>query len=376
MVSPSKLVRRALLLLLLAPPLAALRAQERSVDGAWRVDGQPDLALEVARDGAGLTLSRARGAASAVGRGAVGPTGWLAARFEATPGLAGATSLSPLDLARASEPPAGFGLWEVLAADDLGGPRLRGFFTEPDGERRFEVAVRPGERAPAERGGFARHLREAIALNQARRPLYEARTRGESAALSRRLVLYERLLLPWAWWMDRRARRWNERGVMIVAADFVSMTHVRDAAAAPPRAGRASEARLEALDARLATFRGDVKRACDAGRFDEVARLSVALLREVEDAEAREGCSYAMTRHVVEQVGYAALNAITWRAQSGGETDGLARRFIWGLRLGTSSCVGLDRRAQALHALGAGIIVNDVPDIPLAVAHEAWASRR
>lgn len=364
---------RHLLLPVVALPLAAW-AQDLGLAGRWRVDGRADLELTVAPEGASLAVWRTQGELAAAGRGVVSESGWLAARFAASPGLAGAT-LAPLDLARASDPPTGFGLWEVLAPDAHGGPRLRGFFTHPDGARSFEVAVRPGAGAPAERGGFVAHLRDAIALNEARRPNYDARTNGASRGLSRRLVLYERVCLPWAWWVDRRARRWNERGVMIVAADFVSMANVRDPAAPPPRSGRATDAQAGALSARLKAFRAAVKRADDAGRFDEVARLSAELLREVEATEARDGCSWAMTRHVVEQVGYAALNALTWRARSGGATDDLARRVVWGLRLGTGACVGLDRRAQACHALGVGVLVNDLPEIPLLVSYEAWASR-
>ncbi len=368
--------RSLALALVVVAPLAALQAQEVDVAGSWHVDGQADRGLTIAREGqCDLRLTRVEGGASAEGRGALGAGGWVAARFDAGPGLVGAAT-SPLDLARAGDPPAGFGRWEVLAADAHGGPRLRGFFTRHDGARTFEVLTHPGARAPAERGGFVRHLREAIALNEARRAGYEARTGGASRALSRRLVLYERAVLPWAWWMDRRARRWNDRGVMIVAGDFVAMTHVRDVAAPPPRTGRATDAQAAALSARLESFRAEVDRATKAGRFDEAAARAVALLRELEQAEARDGCSWAMTRHVVEQVGYAALNALAWRAASGGETDDLARRFVWGLRLGTGSAVGLDRRAQACHALGVGVLVNDLPEIPLLVAYEAWAARR
>ncbi|MCO5172313.1 MAG: hypothetical protein M9894_38940 [Planctomycetes bacterium] len=367
-------LRRPLVLLAaLLTGAAALDAREREVAGAWQTGGDDPVALTVERDGASLALARARGGVVARGSGRVSRGGWLAARFGAAPGLSGAV-VDPVALARAGQPPGGFGLWEVL--EEGGPPRLRGFFTHDDGTRRFEVATRAGARAPDEAGGFARHLREAIALNQARRPLYEQRTGGASGALSRRLVRLERLSLPWATWIDWRARSWNRRGVMVVAGDFVAMENVLDPATPPPRQGRATDAQLDAVEARLKAFRRDTGRALDAGRFDEVARLGAALLRELEESEAAWGCSLAMSKHVVEQIGYAGLNALTWRAESDGKTDGLARSFIKGLRLALDSSVGVDRQAQASHALGVGIIVNDVPEIPLAAAWEAWASRR
>lgn len=363
--------RRLLISIALVPLAAlALSAQERDATGAWTVaDATPAVSLTIARSASGLEVTRETGGDRVRAPGALGATGWLTARFAVTPGLAGAATPGA---AAPSDVESGVGLWEVLA----GPAHLRGFFTAHDGTRRFEVAARPGHPLERETGGFVRHLRDAIAINQQRRPRYDARTGGASRALSRRLVLYERVVIPWAWWIDQRAKKWNRRGVMIVAGDFVSMQGIRPDSAPPSRTGQATDAQVEGLERQLKAFRAAAGAALDAHRFDEAARLAYELLRELERSEAAWGCHFAMTRHVVEQVGYAALNALTWRAMTNGETDGLARSFVKGLRLGLASSLGIDRRAQASHALGAGIIVNDVPDIPLAASYEAWAARR
>lgn len=163
---------------------------------------------------------------------------------------------------------------------------------------------------------------------------------------------------------------------MIVAGDFVSMQNVRAADAPPTYSGRLTDEQAAVLERRLAAYRGEVRDSLDANRFDRAARASRVLLAELDGHEAAWGCHLAMTRHIVEQVGFASLNALTWRAESGGKTDGLARGFLRGLRWGLSSAIGIDRRAQACHARGVGIIVNDVPEIPLAQSFDAWAERQ
>jgi hypothetical protein len=165
------------------------------------------------------------------------------------------------------------------------------------------------------------------------------------------------------------------RGIPIVAADFVPMS-ITPAAATPPRLrGQATEAQWDELEALLGAFKRDVKAALEANAFERIADQSCALLHEVDAREAAWGCALAMTRHTVEQVGWAALDAVTWSRLSHGETDGLARLFIRGLRLGITAAPPLDQRAQAAHARGAGIIVNDVPEIPFQRAYEGWRRR-
>ena len=70
---------------------------------------------------------------------------------------------------------------------------------------------------------FERHLREAIALNQARAPRYAALSGGASLPISRKLILAERLLLPLAWALDRWARPYHAADVPVLADVFEPM---------------------------------------------------------------------------------------------------------------------------------------------------------
>ena len=80
-----------------------------------------------------------------------------------------------------------------------------------------------------------------------------------------------------------------------------------------------------------------------------------------------------MTKHLVESLGLAAMNALDYAERSGGETLKLSRTFIRFQGLGLLGSVGIDRKAQAFHQQGIGIVVNDVPPIPFA---ERWKARR
>lgn len=215
--------------------------------------------------------------------------------------------------------------------------------------------------------GFRQHVREAIALNKQRKPLHSARSGGLSDGVSRRLIFLEQLTIPYAWWTDRRAKKWNERGIGIVRDDFVPIAWAAPHDAPLRYRGQMTKEQEKQLEARLKAFRKEAKRLADDHDFGGVARLSVAELDALEALEASWGSNLAMTKHILEQVGFAAANAVGYVRQDP-EVKGLARKFVKSTLWGFSTSVGLDRRAQAAHAHGAGILVNDLPPIPLRAA--------
>ena len=75
-----------------------------------------------------------------------------------------------------------------------------------------------------------------------------------------------------------------------------------------------------------------------------------------------------MVRHLLESIGLAAVNATRFAELSAGRTRCLSRNLLLFEAKGLRTAVTLDRRAQEVHALGFGIIVNDVPSIPFSAA--------
>lgn len=215
--------------------------------------------------------------------------------------------------------------------------------------------------------GFAHHLEEAVELNRARGPLHAARSQGASKPVTRRLIFLEQLVRPIAWLTDQRGKKWNKRGVGIVRDDFMPMSHA-PALDRPLRwTGRMSAAQQRQVEDRLDAFRARLNARLDERDFVGAARETDRELRAIEALEASWGCHLAMTVHVLEQIGFAAANAVLY-VQKEPEVRDFARKFVKQLAWGLPQSPQLDRDAQAAHAHGAGVIVNDVPPIPFRAA--------
>ena len=93
------------------------------------------------------------------------------------------------------------------------------------------------------------------------------------------------------------------------------------------------------------------------------------MLQFVHELEEECQSLFPMTRHILESIGHAAYNSIAYSEQSGGRTVLLSKVFVLSQICFVAASVGIDKKAQACHALGAGIIENDVPYIAF---EEAW----
>ncbi|MFT6144987.1 MAG: hypothetical protein ACJAZO_003917 [Myxococcota bacterium] len=215
-------------------------------------------------------------------------------------------------------------------------------------------------------GPFETHLREAIALNTGRRELYASVTDGANRSLSTVLITTEATTLPVAMWLDARARPFNDRGIPIVEADFVPM-HPLPAWDAPISfMSVASPHALWTVAANLRELRRTGRRWARRDAFVAIAEATAHALDQVIHIEQAEQSHFAMTRHLLESLGLAAVHAEDYVHQDP-KTTSLARDLVRLQLVGLRLAVGLDGRAQQLHKRGIGIIVNDVPAIPFPV---------
>lgn len=221
-------------------------------------------------------------------------------------------------------------------------------------------------------GEFVKHLADAIVVNRARKPIYAALTDGRSKRLSTALIWFERGSIPLAAWTDWRAKRFNARGIPIVKDDFVSMERIRAPETPPRYRRRASDAELATLRTLVAGYAADLGRTIAASDFDAAAAASHGALLEIERLEEAWQAHLCMSRHFVESIGLCALNAPRYAAASDGATVPLSRLLLSSQRFGLRFVAGFDRMAQEIHALGAGMLLNDVPDIPFL---ERWNER-
>ncbi len=211
---------------------------------------------------------------------------------------------------------------------------------------------------------FADHLREAIALNRERAPRYAAVTAGRSWRLSRLLVAVELSTLPTARWFDWRARPHNALGVPVVLADFLPMHLAAPWDAPLGRAGVAARETRRALHSELRGLAWRVIGQARRGDFEAAAEACARSLLALREAEAASGANFAMGAHLVESVGLAAANSPGYVSASEGRAAGLCRDLLIFQALGLPLAGPFDALAQPLHALGAGVLVNDVPPIP------------
>lgn len=225
--------------------------------------------------------------------------------------------------------------------------------------------------APASHGGMLQHLDEAIALNTSRRAYYASRTGGRSYLLSTTLISLEKLSRSAAAVLDLEAKPFQQAGIPIVSADFVPMSGLPLAAKPPQFRNVADKAHVRALDRQLTDYRKAMPKICTEQDLRQVAALSYRMLETIDRTERSAGSHFAMTKHVVESIGMAALNGLRWAAQSGGETLPLTAKLVESQELALLSSLWIDKQAQRCHAKGAGIIVNDMPPIPFKTHWEA-----
>ena len=201
---------------------------------------------------------------------------------------------------------------------------------------------------------FAEHLREAISLNELRRPLYAAATGGESDSVSRELIALERASLIFAKKLDERARPYQDAGIGLLCDEFVSMTLTPTF-----RLGDASTAPFRPRPLRL------FHRTTRALRRGGYAALSGQLETELHDIPEGSAC---LTRHLLESTLRAANLAPGHAAGASNlgmeSPDGLSRAFIFAQLASLPEAARLDRKAESLHAQGVPILCNDVPPIP------------
>ncbi len=207
---------------------------------------------------------------------------------------------------------------------------------------------------------FQRHLREAIQLNRERLPLYSRLTQGASERISRRLIWSERLALPVAWYVDRRASRYLRAGIPLVCDEFVSMELTPGFRARSPAAPQPLTA-FRAADTR------DLRRAV-RGSYRESGFPGVSAVLEAELRLLEEAPTYhCMLRHLLESAlriaNLAPIQAARAEALGMDSPEGLSWLLLRLHLLTLADAARLDRIAAPLQAEGIPIICQDVPPI-------------
>ncbi len=216
------------------------------------------------------------------------------------------------------------------------------------------------------KGGLYEHLADAIRSHESRMPYYASKTSGKSDAIFKKIASLQSLNLPISWYIDVMARRFQKVGIPVITADLVSMSTIFPKEHAPQY--RAVMSSQTISDARILVrdYQKAAMRKLKKSDFSQVAALTHDLVTSIKKLEKQHNAHLAMTVHMLDSIGYTALHAADYQKQTHGDTDNLCRQFLTIQIFPMQECLPTDHKAQAIHALGVGVIVNDVPEIPFA----------
>ena len=162
-----------------------------------------------------------------------------------------------------------------------------------------------------------------------------------------------------AWLVDRRARRFQDAGIPIGCAEFVSMSLTPSLGDDPPR----PPVRAEDPAPSAESVRRVLVDAYGAGGFAGVARWADALLERLEEAPAYD----CMLRHLVESIWRVAWlapqHAAAARAAGLPTTVPLSELYLRLNLAALEDSAALDRAARPLQEAGIPILCRDVPPI-------------
>jgi hypothetical protein len=210
-------------------------------------------------------------------------------------------------------------------------------------------------------GCFETHLRDAVALNRERKPLYAALSNGATKSLSDRLIVGELAAISVAKVHDTRASFFHRKGLTVLCDELMPMSGAPefDATLRPPGA---PSPLFRSIDPKAMKDDG---LAALAGRSfagaEAFARAQIATL-------SPDAAYFCMTLHVLESVLRAAVlapkHAVKAAELGVDPPTSLSRDFISIQIKQIPFSVDLDRDAEALHAQGIPIVCQDVPKIP------------
>lgn len=229
------------------------------------------------------------------------------------------------------------------------------------------------KRAPEEsgQGAFAKHVSDAIILNENRKDFYSRLSGGKSIPISKYLIRLEKAAKISAWFIDRWSRRFNLQGIPIIKDDFVAMDGVKTPESAPFYREKIKPETEKRFKKFLMNFRNEIIDKIRKANFLEIAQQCYFGLRRIKDIESTENCHLALTSHLFESIGFGALHSYAYSRQTNGKTAKLSKCFLFLQILPLTGCFSWDLKAQEIHQMGVGIIVNDVPQIPFEKEWEA-----
>jgi hypothetical protein len=214
-------------------------------------------------------------------------------------------------------------------------------------------------------GCLTSHLREAITLNQKRKPIYSHLTSGKSEAVSDSLIKMEREMMLQAVFGDVMSSYWRSNGVPLLCSEIISMDEVPGfKSERPSESGGENAAEhlstLREVDLRVEALREKLR----TKNYRSLEQLADQFVKDLEHF-SQFNC---LQRHFLESIRRAAgLVLVHHRASQEmnlGSTLWLSRMFISGQIALLKKSQEIDSMAFPIQQQGVPIICQDIPIIP------------
>lgn len=209
-------------------------------------------------------------------------------------------------------------------------------------------------------GAFALHIKEAIEINTERMPLYAKLTDGASLPLSRRLIRYEKLSLPFAALTDRFARGFQKKGIKIVESEFVPMSLAPEFSERFPFEPEPLE-QFRPVDGKKIARRIAV--AKKQGGFAEISRVTAEELAKLHEPRAY----HCMMRHLLESIlrisNLAPLHAEYAKKIGAKSPAGFSWYLVWSHLPLLKTGAEFDMAAAWIQSKGVPFLYQDLPPI-------------
>ncbi|MBF0410173.1 MAG: hypothetical protein HQM10_22705 [Candidatus Riflebacteria bacterium] len=221
------------------------------------------------------------------------------------------------------------------------------------------------------KGALYQHLVDALELHEKRIPYYSKKTGGLSDPVFKKLSAIQRANLPVARYIDMKALPFQKEGIPIISGDILPM-NCKPMETPSLYHGTISKEDAESYRKKMIVFQRKCASDLNKHEYLKIAEKAYNMLQETREFEKSRKVHFAMTIHMLQSLGYSSMRSAKYYEMSNGRTSDVSRMYLSIQVIPLQEAISTDINSHPSHAKGAGIMINDVPEIPF---ESEWESR-
>jgi len=214
--------------------------------------------------------------------------------------------------------------------------------------------------ATSQKNCFVKHIKDAISINRKRRPLYENLTDGKSKKISNELILMEKLIYPMAYVFDKRARKYQKKGIAILCNDLVDMSEISEFS---NEIIFPSDRYEKIKRSSVKEMKEDMKDIYHLEGWEGLAKYTGLLLHDLNKSKSYN----CLLRHFIESINRTAHLAPNYIDKANRLGLKSPKKLLWDYTkfqiFGLSWGISIDSKASKIQSQGVPILCQDVPAI-------------